>query len=170
MLAATINSIGDTLSNDERGPSSSSINTLKSRSKSDIFIGHGHSPQWREPGDLLEHRLGLPTKEFATISAAGIPTADRLSELLDGAAFASLVMTAEDDQPNGKKRARENVVHEAGLFQGRLGFNRAIVLLEEGCEEFSNIIGLGHISFPKGRIAPASEEIRKVLEREKPIG
>jgi predicted nucleotide-binding protein len=38
-----------------------------------------------------------------------------------------------------------NVVHEAGLFQGRLGFTRAIIMLEEGCEEFSNIEGLGQL-------------------------
>lgn len=68
-----------------------------------------------------------------------------------------------------ERRARGrslNVVHEAGLFQGRLGFTKAIVLLEEGCEEFSNIQGLGQIRFPKGNIAPAFEEIRRVLERE----
>ena len=59
-----------------------------------------------------------------------------------------------------------NAVHEAGLFQGRLGFMRAIVLLEEGCEQFSNIEGLGQIRFPCGNISAAFEEIRRVLERE----
>jgi predicted nucleotide-binding protein len=46
-----------------------------------------------------------------------------------------------------------NVIHEVGLFQGRLGFKRAIVLLEEGCKEFSNIQGLGQIRYPKGNIS-----------------
>ena len=50
--------------------------------------------------------------------------------------MAFLVMTAEDEQPDGTLRARDNVIHEAGLFQDRLGFKRAIILLEEGCEEF----------------------------------
>ena len=59
-----------------------------------------------------------------------------------------------------------NVVHEAGLFQGRLGFTKAIILLQEGCEEFSNIEGLGQIRFPKGNIQAVFEEIRRVLERE----
>jgi predicted nucleotide-binding protein len=58
------------------------------------------------------------------------------------------------------------VVHEAGLFQGKLGFTRAIVLLEEGCEEFSNIAGLGHIHFPSGNIGAAFEQVRLVMERE----
>ena len=87
--------------------------------------------------------------------------------MLNAAAIAFLVMTAEDEQTDGTVRARENVVHEAGLFQGRLGFTRAIVVLEEGCEEFGDVHGLGQIRFPKGRIAAAFEEIRKVLERGK---
>jgi len=62
--------------------------------------------------------------------------------------------------------ARENVIHEAGLFQGRLGWRRAIVLLEDECEEFSNIVGLGQIRFSKGNIASCFEEVRRVLERE----
>ena len=56
--------------------------------------------------------------------------------------MSELVITAEDEQPDGKRRARMDAVREAGLFQGRLEFSRAIVLLEEGCEEFSNIAGL----------------------------
>jgi predicted nucleotide-binding protein len=58
------------------------------------------------------------------------------------------------------------VTHEIGLFQGRLGFRRAIILLEEGCTEFSNIHGLTVIKFPKTNIMTVSEEIRRVLERE----
>ena len=77
------------------------------------------------------------------------------------AAIALLVMTAEDEMADGGLQARMNVVHEAGLFQGRLGFTRAIVLLEEGCEEFSNIHGLGQIRFPKGNVSAKFEEIRE---------
>lgn len=76
-------------------------------------------------------------------------------------------MTAEDEMADGSLQARMNVIHEAGLFQGRLGFSRAIVMLEEGCTEFSNVAGLGQIRFPRGNIAAAAfEEVRRVLERE----
>jgi hypothetical protein len=47
-----------------------------------------------------------------------------------------------------------------------LGFERAIILLEDGCEEFSNVQGLGQIRFPKGNVSAVFEDIRKVLERE----
>jgi len=80
---------------------------------------------------------------------------------------AFLVMTGEDETPNGILRARQNVIHEIGLFQGRCGWNRAIVLLEDECEEFSNIEGVTQIRFPKGRIDAKAEEIRRVLERER---
>jgi len=131
-----------------------------------IFIGHGNSPVWRELRDFLEKRLHLSVDEFNSVPVAGVPTVTRLEEMLEAAAFAFLVMTAEDELPDGKLHARLNVVHEAGLFQGKLGFKKAIILLEEGCEEFSNIHGLGQIRFPKSNISAKFEEIRAVLERE----
>jgi predicted nucleotide-binding protein len=131
-----------------------------------IFIGHGHSLVWRELKDFLEDRLYLIIEEFNRISAAGITTVDRLKQMLDNADFAFLILTAEDEQNDGKHHARLNVVHEAGLFQGRHGFKRAIILREETCDEFSNIHGLGQIPFPTGKISAVFEEIRRVLERE----
>ena len=133
---------------------------------SKVFIGHGRSQDWRELKDFIEESLGLSTDEFNRAPVAGFSTKERLSEMLDEATIAFLIMTGEDEQPDGKSRARENVVHEVGLFQGRLGFERAIVLFEEGCEEFSNIAGLGQIRFPKGSIKAAFQEVREVCERE----
>jgi predicted nucleotide-binding protein len=131
-----------------------------------VFIGHGRSPLWRELKDFVAGRLGLPWEEFNRVPVAGQSNKERLSAMLDGACFAFLILTAEDQRPDGAFQPRLNVVHEAGLFQGHLGFERAIIVLEEGCEEFSNVEGLGQIRFPKGRISACFEEIRAVLERE----
>lgn len=131
-----------------------------------VFIGHGRAHAWRDLKDFVQDRLKLPWDEFNRVPVAGVTNIARLSEMLDAAAIAFLVMTAEDEMADGAVQARMNVVHEAGLFQGRLGFMRAIVLLEEGCEQFSNIDGLGQIRFPEGNISAAFEEIRRVLERE----
>lgn len=131
-----------------------------------IFIGHGRSPLWRDLKDFISERLKLPWDEFNRVPIAGITNTTRLSQMLDNAAIAFLIMTAEDEQSDGKLRARMNVIHEAGLFQGRLGFTRAIILLEEGCENFSNVDGLAYIKFPPGNIKACFEEIRSVLERE----
>jgi predicted nucleotide-binding protein len=131
-----------------------------------VFIGHGRSLLWKDLKDFIQDRLRLPWDEFNRVPVAGITNIARLSEMLDAAAIAFLVMTAEDELVDGKMQARMNVVHEAGLFQGRLGFTRAIILLEEGCDEFTNIQGLGQIRFPKENIKAAFEEVRQVLERE----
>jgi len=131
-----------------------------------VFIGHGGSLIWKDLKDFIQDRLKLPWEEFNRVPAAGVTTTARLSEMLDTAGMAFLVMTGEDERADGALLARMNVVHEAGLFQGRLGFKRAIVLLEQGCEEFSNIHGLGQLRFPKGNIASIFEKIREVLERE----
>jgi hypothetical protein len=58
------------------------------------------------------------------------------------------------------------VVHEAGLFQERLGFERTIIVIEEGCDEFSNIAGLVQLRYPRVKIMACSEEVRRTLERE----
>lgn len=136
------------------------------RVRTKIFIGHGGSKTWKELKDFVQDRLHLPWDEFNRVPAAGNTNIARLSAMLDAAAIAFVVMTAEDEQPDGKLRARMNVIHEAGLFQGRLGFGKAIILLEDGCEEFSNIAGLVQIRFPKDSITACFEEIRRVLERE----
>lgn len=134
--------------------------------RNSVFIGHGRSPVWRELKDFLVDRLALPWDEFNRNSVAGIATTERLFQLLDNANFAFLVMTAEDEHADATVHARANVIHEVGLFQGRLGTRKAIVLLEEGCHEFSNIHGLSHIPFVRGHVSSAFEEIRRVLERE----
>lgn len=131
-----------------------------------VFIGHGSSPVWKDLKNFIQDRLHLPWDEFNRVPVAGFTNIERLSEMLDQAAIAFLIMTAEDEQVDGKLHARMNVVHESGLFQGKLGFEKAIVLMENGCEEFSNIHGLGQIRFPKGDISAVFEEIRRVLERE----
>ena len=131
-----------------------------------VFIGHGGSPLWRELKDFLRERLGLSVDEFNRVPVAGVAHTNRLSEMMESAGMALIVMTAEDEQHDGSFHPRMNVVHEAGLFQGRLGFQRAIILLEEGCEEFSNIHGLAQLRFPHGNIKAAFEEVRRVLERE----
>jgi predicted nucleotide-binding protein len=139
---------------------------VKMTTKSKVFIGHGNSNVWRDLKDFLQDRLHLDWDEFNREPAAGYPTTKRITQMLDNAKFAFIVMTSEDEHTDKTMHARENAIHESGLFQGRLGFEKAIILLEEGCSEFSNIVGLTQIRFPKGHVDAKFEEIRRVLERE----
>jgi predicted nucleotide-binding protein len=135
-----------------------------------VFIGHGRSLLWHQLKDFIQDRLQLPVDEFNRVPIAGITNIDRLSRMLDEAAVAFLVLTAEDERVDGTMTARLNVVHEVGLFQGRLEFGRAIVMVEEDCEGFTNIEGLGQIRFPAGNIAASFENVRQLVERERLIG
>ena len=135
-----------------------------------VFVGHGRSPCWRDLQDFIVDTLQLPCDEFNRVPTAGMTIQERLEQMLDEACIAFLVMTGEDEQPDGKVRARMNVIHEVGLFQGRLGFKKAIILLEDECETFSNIHGVLEIRFSKGDIRATFEEIREVMEREGVLG
>ena len=86
--------------------------------------------------------------------------------MIEKSTFALLVLTAEDEQADGTFRCRQNVSHETGFFQWKLGFSRAIVMLEEGVEEFSNIDGIQQIRFSKGNIKETYGEVLATLKRE----
>jgi predicted nucleotide-binding protein len=132
-----------------------------------VFIGHGgHSSEWLKLEKFLRDRLHLSPVEFNSTSVAGRATSERLMEMLNQADFAFLILTGEDEKSDGTLTPRLNVAHESGLFAGKLGFEKAIILLEDECEKFSNVHGLTDIRFPKGRIEFAFEEVRRVLERE----
>lgn len=160
-LASVCEKIGRHIEGDEPGADKAVVQL-----GSKVFIGHGgNSNEYLKLGVWLT-KCGLEWEVFTTEPTAGLSTKERLLQMLDNAQMAFLVMTPEDEAANGAMRARANVIHEVGLFQGRLGWTKAIVLLEDGCEEFSNIEGLGQIRYPKSNLDAALEEIRQVLVRE----
>ncbi len=134
-----------------------------------IFIGHGRSRLWARLKIYLEDELDLATVTYESESRTGDSIVPVLEKMLDQTSFAVLLLTAEDDGAVGAKRARQNVIHEAGLFQGRLGFGRAVLLIQEGIEEFSNVAGLQHIPFPGDNVEQTFYELQRVLKREQQI-
>src|SRR5665213_1228820 len=99
-----------------------------------VFIGHGKSKQWRDLKDHLQDKHHYVVEAYEVGARAGHTIRDILDDMLLKSSFAVLVMSAEDETSEGNFKPRLNVVHELGLFQRKLGFSRAIVLLEEGAE------------------------------------
>jgi predicted nucleotide-binding protein len=66
-----------------------------------VFIGHGHSSAWLSLKAFLADELSLVWDEFNRDSPTGYTTIDRLSDMLDRAKMAFLVMTAEDEVQGG---------------------------------------------------------------------
>lgn len=131
-----------------------------------IFIGHGRSNQWRNLKDHLQDKHGYQVEAYETGSRIGHTIRDILEDMVKKSTFAILVLTAEDSQESGEVRARQNVIHEAGLFQGKLGFARAIMLLEQGVEEFSNVQGVQYLRFSNENIKEVFGDVIATLRRE----
>lgn len=131
-----------------------------------IFIGHGRSTAWRDLKDHLVEQHGYLVQAYETGARSGHTIRDILEEMLQGSSFALLVLTGEDTTEPGEMRARQNVVHELGLFQGKLGFPRAIAVVEEGIELFSNMDGVQQIKFRKAEVRQVFGDVLAVLRRE----
>jgi predicted nucleotide-binding protein len=131
-----------------------------------IFIGHGRSVQWRDLKDHLTDKHGYQVVAYEVGARAGHTIRDILDEMLAQSSFALLVMTGEDSTGDGQVRARQNIVHELGLFQGKLGFARAIVVVEHDAELFSNIDGVQQLRFNRGNIAEVYGDVLATLYRE----
>ncbi len=138
---------------------------LKSRGLGKIFIGHGRSKLWARLQIFLKDDLSLQTLTFEDESRTSESIVNIIGEFLDNSSLAILVMTAEDETTEGKIRARQNVIHEAGLFQGRLGFDKVIILKQEGIEEFTNIAGLQYIPFSGENIEQCFYELQRKLKK-----
>lgn len=134
-----------------------------------IFIGHGRSKLWARLKVFLEDELKVNTVSYESESRVGDSIVPILEELLRSASFAILILTAEDETKDGKIRARQNVIHETGLFQGKLGFKKAIILRQEGIEDLTNLAGVQYIKFSDDNIEQTFYEVSRVLKREKII-
>lgn len=162
--ARLLNDFLDELSNSNAG----GLGSMKQHTgpKPVVFIGHGRSLLYLKVQNHLM-QLSVDVKAYESEARSGQHIIDILRNLLDNCKFAVLVLTAEDETKEGGFRARQNVLHEIGLFQGRYGFDKAILLMEEGVEIFSNVAGLQYISFKGTQIEQTFTELERVLRREK---
>lgn len=131
-----------------------------------IFIGHGRDRQWLEVKNHLQDQHGFEIVAYEVGPRAGLSIKQVLETMLNQSSFAILILTGEDIRNDGELTARPNVIHELGLFQGRLGFERAVILLEDGVKEFSNILGVNQLRFSKGTISETYGDILATIRRE----
>jgi len=131
-----------------------------------VFIGHGRAGDWHKIAEFVSRDLGLVVEEYEKDSAVGYTVTARLEQMLATSSLAIIVMSPEDEQKDAAVRARQNVVHEVGLFQGRLGFEKVIPLRHKSCEVFSNLSGINEIQYDADSWSTVFAKIRGVAERE----
>ena len=131
-----------------------------------VFIGHGRNKIWARLQIYLKDELKLQTMVFEDESHTSESMVPILEDFLSKAMFAVMILTAEDETAEGTVRARQNVIHEIGLFQGRVGFKKVVLLKQEGIEEFTNVSGLQYIPFKDNNIEQTFYELQRTLKRE----
>ncbi len=130
-----------------------------------VFVAHGRSPLYMQVYHHLKDDLHLEPVAFETEDHTSEQISEILNQYLDRAIVAVIVMTGEEKTLDNRLLARQNVVHEAGLFQAKLGFERVAILKEEGVESFSNAQGLIYIPFNPQDITSCFYKLRRFLAR-----
>lgn len=130
-----------------------------------VVIGHGNDQQWRILRDELRDEHGFELTAFEGKPRAGQTISTILEDMANEATVAVLVLTKADAMANGSWRARQNVIHEVGYFQGRLGWSNALIVCEEGVETLSNLDGTQRIDFPHENISAAVGRVAATLRR-----
>ena len=98
----------------------------KERSKR-VFISHGRSKEWYKVQAFIEKDIKLQTLELAQEPILGRTILQKLNEEAGRCGYAVIVMTGED-MVDEEVRARENVMHEIGFFQGKYGLQNITLL------------------------------------------
>lgn len=128
-----------------------------------VFIAHGHAKDWEALASLLTE-WKLKVEHFNSEAVAGLTITERWGQMLDRARFAFAVMTPDDERADGKRQARQSVVHEIGLCHGRIGLRNTAILLADGTESFSNVKGVNPISFRPGALLASAKKIHQLLK------
>lgn len=112
-----------------------------------VFIVHGHNDAIKYEVARVLDRLGLNSIILHEQVNAGKTIIEKLETNSSEAGFAIILLTADDEgkaktEEELKKRARQNVVFEMGLFMGQLGRDRVMLLFENGVEKPGDLDGL----------------------------
>ncbi|MGJ4747303.1 TIR domain-containing protein [Leptospira sp. SA-E8] len=124
-----------------------------------VFISHGKSHLWKDVARYIENELEFRTVILAEAINRGKTVIEKLDEETEDCDFAVILMTADDET-----KARQNVIHEIGFCQGKLGRENVLVLLQTGVEKFSNISGIVYEEFIGDNIKSTFLRIEKELE------
>jgi sugar/nucleoside kinase (ribokinase family) len=129
-----------------------------------VFIAHGAGTQWEAVRRFLEQECGVTVYSLPA-DQRGAELAQTMRHHLSRCDFGVCLLTSAADHGDAS-RAEQGVVHQAGILQGRYGFRRVAILVEEGCETFSNVAGLIRLDFPAGHVDSTFWQLERMLRRE----
>jgi CheY-like chemotaxis protein len=133
--------------------------------RANVFLSHGHNELLKlKLKDFLNSKLGRMPIILAEQSSRGLTVVEKLERVSEMCCFAVVLMTKDDQQVDGGVRARQNVIHEIGFFQGKYGRKNVVLLAERGIELFTNISGIIRIEFEAEHFEECYEPLRNELD------
>lgn len=126
--------------------SQSKTSQLQINEYSKVFIVHGHNGELREAVARLVEKQGIQAIILNEQVNRGKTIIEKI-EKYGNVEAAICLFTADDigkakSEPNDKKRARQNVLFEAGYFIGKLGRDNVVIVSEKGIEIPSDMEGI----------------------------
>lgn len=130
-----------------------------------VFVSHGHDELAKlKLRTFLSEQLGHTAVILGEqVGRQGLTIIEALEQLSAGSEFAIILLTADDTAADGERRARQNVIHEIGFFQGRLGRTRVVLIVQRGIEIPSNLAGLFYLSYER-EIKQTFDDLRIILQ------
>jgi len=130
-----------------------------------VFISHGHNEILKlRLKDFIATRLKQSPVVLAEQASHGLTVVEKLERVSEKCCFAVVLMTKDDAVEGGGLRARQNVVHEIGFFQGKYGRQNVVLLAERGVETFTNISGIVRLEFEPDHFEEVFEPLRVEIE------
>ncbi len=130
-----------------------------------VFITHGHNEIAKlKIKDFLVTRLNHePVILGEQPGRQGLTIIEALEKFSEGCEFAAILLTGDDVTRDGGLRARQNVVHEVGFFQGLLGRSKVVLIVEKGVEIPSNLSGLFYLEYQRD-VKEVFDDLRVILD------
>lgn len=142
-----------------------SLREIISKMKENIFLSYGHNELLKlKLKEFIQERLRKNVIVLADQPSRGLTVVEKLEKISNYCNRAVILMTKDDYQYDNGVRARQNVVHEIGFFQGKYGRHNVILIAESGIEIFSNISGIIRLDFEENHFNEVLELLRIELE------
>lgn len=114
---------------------------------SNVFIVHGHDGEIKNEVALLLKKQKIEGIILSEQVNAGRTIIEKFEENSNNCGAAIVLMTADDEGKSNiekeyNKRARQNVIFEAGYFMGKLGRDKVVIIVEAGVEIPSDLQGV----------------------------
>lgn len=143
---------------------SNTIKEIEKKMNNKVFISHGHNELLKfKLKDFVQNQLNRVPLILSEMPNNGLTVVEKLENASILCNVAIVLLTKDDETKDGGKRARQNVIHEIGFFQGKYGRNKVILLCEQGVEIFSNISGILRIEFSEDHFEEIYNDLRREL-------